>query len=64
MDKIKPIYLVHAPDAMHLVEASNKAQAIRHVVKGTVTAQVCRSIDVAKAMKAGIVLETAGEAEE
>lgn len=55
-------YLVKPQDGQpRLVEATNPAQALRHVAKDAFTVKVAGGLDVAKAMEAGAKLEQAGE---
>ncbi len=55
-------YLVKpAEGKARLVEATNQAQALRHVAKDTFTVTVASGLETAKAMEAGAKLEQAGE---
>lgn len=44
-----------------IVEASNVAQAIRHVSKDTITCEVAGATDLVRLGKAGVEIEQAGE---
>jgi len=55
------IYLVESKTGdKTLVEASNHAEALRHVTKGTFTSKVPTTLEVAAIISAGGKLEKAG----
>lgn len=59
------LYIIAAkeagPDAGRLVEASSRAQAIRHVAEDTLTCRVAGALDVARLMGCGVSVEQARE---
>lgn len=44
-----------------LVEATNQAQALRHVAKDTFTVKIAGGMEVARLMSSGVKLEQAAE---
>jgi hypothetical protein len=46
---------------VHLVDAATQAQAIGHVVKGKVTAEIVTALETAKMVGEGVKVETAGK---
>lgn len=51
-----------SPDAKpRLVRAPNKAQAIRHIVRHSITAEVATQDDLVDLLAAGIKVETTGK---
>ena len=63
-EKTKTVYIVESGDDKHLVAASNKSQAVRHVTTSTISVRVAKPLDVAQMIGAGIKLETAGQTDE
>jgi hypothetical protein len=57
----KRIYAVKTASGKRLVEAANKAQAINHVARDTITAEVAQQGILIALTKAGIEVEVAGE---
>ena len=57
------IYIVKTRNEVHLVEAANPSQAIRHVTTAGVTCEAASSKDVAEHMSKGVKLEVAGAAD-
>lgn len=54
-------YLVKQGETERLIEAPNKASAIRHYVTPLVTAEVAEPADIVRVAKAGGDIEQAGE---
>lgn len=54
--KINPVQLRE-----RLVEATNKASAIRHIANETITAEVAEIADAMRLAQAGVKVEKAGE---
>jgi hypothetical protein len=56
------IYAVHIPDtnSLHLVEASSKAAALRHVATQFISVEVPSQHDLIAAIKGGVEVEKAG----
>ena len=57
------LYKVSMGGHVHLIEASTSAQAIGHVVRGKVSAEVLSALDTAKFMAEGHKVEKAGKVE-
>lgn len=51
------IYLVTLPTGTRLVEASNKSQAVNHVAKNTITAEVASQSALVKMIRDGVEVE-------
>lgn len=59
------LYKVSMGGHVHLVEASNQAQAIRHVVQGKVKASVVSALEAGKLIgEKGHTIEVAGKIQE
>jgi len=56
------IYLVKQGEDERLVDAANKVAAIRHYVTPLVSAEVASPAEIHRLAKAGVEIETAGEA--
>lgn len=56
-----PTYLVVQGDTERLIDAPNRAAAIRHYVTPLVTAEVAEPVDIMRVAKAGGEIERAGE---
>lgn len=54
-----PIYHVKTPTTEHIVEATNQAVAINHVVRGTITAENLTASELVQLMGKGLVVEKA-----
>lgn len=58
-----PTYLVHRtsePEAARLIDAPNKASAIRHFAQSTIIAEVATLADAHRLAKAGVEIEAVG----
>lgn len=55
-----PIYHVKTPNGERLVEAANAHQAVRHVVKQTITAKALNVTDLVPLMESGMKVERVG----
>lgn len=55
-----PIYHVTTPNGERLVEAANAYQAVRHVVKQTITAKALNVTDLVPLIEGGMKIERAG----
>lgn len=56
------IYAVTTAAGLRLVEATNKAQAVNHVARDTITAEVASQSALVEAIKAGIEVESCSPA--
>lgn len=56
-----PVYHVKTPSGEHLVDATNKAAAVNHVIRNTVTAESVTASEMVKHMQAGLTVQTAGQ---
>ena len=54
-----PVYLVTSPQGNKLIEANTKAQAINHVTRTTIAAEVVSATAVVKLMQEGVKVERA-----
>ena len=52
-----PIYHVTTPNGGRLIEAANAHQAIRHVVKHTITAKTVTATELVPLMQGGMQVE-------
>lgn len=52
-----PIYLVKTPNGDKLVDAKTKAQAINHVIRSTITAEVVTASEAVALVQSGVVVE-------
>ena len=50
-----------AHQTVRLIDAANKAQAIAHVVRDSISCEVCEVADAVKLGAEGVQIETAGE---
>ena len=57
------IYAVQGPDTFRLVEAGNKAAALRHVAKDIINVEVANQKTLVAAMQDGVKVEMAGAEE-
>lgn len=57
------VYAVYLNGKERLVRASNKSQAVGHVARDTITAEVADQDTLIAAIAAGVPVETAGAAE-
>lgn len=55
------VYIVTEEGKQHLVEASNGAQALRHVAQARFKVRVAKSTEVSAHMRAGGQVDVAGE---
>ena len=55
------IYAVQGPDAFRLIEAPNKAAALRYVARNILTVTVASQRDLVNAMQDGIKIEQASK---
>ena len=60
----KRIYAVTIGATTRLVNASNRAQAVSYVVRGSIVANVATQGDLIALTKSGVEVETAGEVAE
>ena len=63
MAATKRIYVVTTSEGNRLVEAANKSQAVNHVAKDTISAEVAGQRDLIELVSAGIKVESVGEKE-
>lgn len=54
-----PIYLVTSPQGKKLVDAPNRAQAINHVSRNSITAENIKASQIVELMQSGLPVEKA-----